>query len=297
VGLGVALTVTVVVIAAAGVRAIPATSGVPANWQVAACDVGQGDAMVIRSGPSSAVMIDVGPAGTAAADCLDRLAVTHLDLLVLTHFHADHVGGLPPVLSDVSVAQAFVSGLDVPAAGSRHTRDALTGAGVSIQVPVPGARGAVGEGQWEVSWQVLSADTGGGGASGSEEGDGANDASVILDLASTGPGGSVTIAALADVEQDGQDVLATQWRSEAIGAVDVVKMAHHGSASQSGRLAALLHPSVALISVGADNTYGHPTDKAMTMYANLGTKEVRTDRCGTAILVIRQSKIALACTN
>jgi competence protein ComEC len=68
--------------------------GVAADWAVAACDVGQGTAVVLRSGQDAAVMVDVGPAGGGVDRCLDDLGVRRLDAVILTHFHQDHVGGL-----------------------------------------------------------------------------------------------------------------------------------------------------------------------------------------------------------
>src|SRR5690606_23214271 len=91
------------------------------SWGVAACDVGQGDALVVRSGPHSAVMVDVGPPGQAAARCLRALGVRHLDLLVLTHAHQDHVGGLAPVLDAVTVDAALLG----PTPGGAPPDDAV----------------------------------------------------------------------------------------------------------------------------------------------------------------------------
>jgi competence protein ComEC len=267
-------------------RGLSAGHGLPPDWEIVACDVGQGDALAVRTGVASAVVVDVGPPGDAAGRCLDRLGVEHIDLLVLSHFHADHVGGLEPVLTGRSVEAALVSPLDEPPSNAARARDALAAAGVPVQAAAPGQAGVAGA----TSWWVLGAD----GTSVMGEGDGANDASVALALRT--PGG-IDVVALGDLETAGQEALFADLRAAGWArGVDVVKMAHHGSAEQSHQLAALLGPRLTLVSVGDDNTYGHPTETALDLYAGVGSALVRTDECGTAALVVRDGGIGLACT-
>lgn len=269
-------------------RALSAGRGLPPDWEVVACDVGQGDALVVRTGATSAVLVDVGPAGDAAARCLERLGVERVDLLVLSHFHADHVGGLEHVIAGRSIEAALVSPLDAPAANAARARDVLAAAGVPVQAATTGQTGVAGA----TSWRVLGADGRSSGAG--EGGDGANDASVALALRT--PGG-IDVVALGDLELPGQEALLADLRASGWSSgVDVVKMAHHGSAEQSARLAELLRPRVTLVSVGDDNTYGHPTDAALDLYAGVGSALVRTDECGTATLVVRDGAIGLGCS-
>ena len=77
----------------------------PRGWVLAMCDVGQGDALVLRAGPGAAVVVDAGPEPAPTDACLDRLEVTAVPLLVLTHFHADHVGGVVGVLEGREVGE------------------------------------------------------------------------------------------------------------------------------------------------------------------------------------------------
>ncbi|MFD6141341.1 ComEC/Rec2 family competence protein [Promicromonospora sp. NPDC060271] len=245
--------------------------GIPRDWSVAACDVGQGDALALRTGPTSAVVVDVGPDGPAAGRCLDELGVARVDLLVLSHFHADHVGGLGPVLAGREVAAALVSPVPEPAANAAATGAALAAAGVPVGVARTGHRGTAGY----LTWQVLLAGAG----------EGANDSSVVL-AARTG---GLDVLALGDLEDAGQAELVPL-----AGRTDVVKMAHHGSAVQSRALAERLRPAVALVSAGRDNDYGHPTDEALDLYAGVGAAVVRTDECGTVALVVRGQEVSLA---
>ncbi|MGE9350043.1 ComEC/Rec2 family competence protein [Isoptericola variabilis] len=282
------------------VVAVPRLAGaghtVPEDWQVAACDVGQGDSLAVRTGPSSAVVVDVGPDGEAAGRCLDRLGVTTVDLLVLSHFHADHVGGLAAVLRGRTVTSALVSPLDEPAGQAERARSQLAAAGVTVRAAAVGDGGSAGSSTWQVlaaSGGSRAAGSGGRGDSGSDEGGGANDASVALELRTAG---GLDVVALGDLEEGGQDALAADLAATGRAAdVDVVKMAHHGSRSQSAALAERLSPRVTLVSVGAGNTYGHPTDDALALYGSVGSALVRTDQCGTAALVVRGDEIGLAC--
>lgn len=261
--LALALTVAVVVPV---VRWAARPGWVPDDWQVVQCDVGQGDALVVRSGARSAVVVDVGPPGAAADACLRRLGVTTIDLLVLTHFHADHVGGLPAVLDGRQVAGAVVSPLAEPSEQARATSSALAEARVPVVVAGGGAPGAGRAG--DVSWRLL------GPPPGVVE---PNDASVVVLLTVEG----ITVLALGDAETAAQEALAARLAGdpEARGAL-VVKVAHHGSATQSARLAAALAPRVALVSVGRDNDYGHPAPATVELYRDRGAVVLSTDTCG-----------------
>ncbi|WP_418276507.1 ComEC/Rec2 family competence protein [Isoptericola jiangsuensis] len=261
-------------------RGAVGAGGPPADWQVVACDVGQGDTLVVRSGPSSAVVVDVGPPGHAAARCLDALGVRRVDLLVLSHFHTDHVGGLDAVLARQPVGAVLVSAVPEPAAPAQRTLAALAGSGARVTTGSRGLQGRAGD----VGWRVLgAADTAG-----------ANDSSVAVSLRTAG---GVDVVALGDLEEPGQDALHADLVADGLpdGPVEVLKMAHHGSASQSTRLARLLAPDVVLVPVG-QNDYGHPTRAALDLYAGVGARTVRTDECGTAVLTVRAGRLALSCT-
>ncbi|MFJ2297516.1 ComEC/Rec2 family competence protein [Oerskovia paurometabola] len=271
----------------------PTGRDVPTDWAVVACDVDQGDGLVVRTGAGRGLMVDVGPAGPAAGDCLDDLGIERLDLLVLTHFHADHVGGLDAVLDGRQVDRALVTGLGDPAEQAERVLDDLGDRGVPVEVAEPGTGGVLGD----VSWEVLQAGLGtaapspqhGRPALAEAEG-GANDASIALLV--TTP--QLTLVALGDLEDAGQEALDRTLRSRAGGAeVDVVKVAHHGSRVQSPGLATTLSPTVAIVSSG-ENTYGHPTDAALALYGNAGAAVLRTDRCGTFALVVRDGALAVA---
>lgn len=281
------------------VRLLPGAA-LPSDWAVVACDVGQGSAVLIRSGLGSAVMVDVGPPGDAAARCLDAAGVGRIDLLVLTHLHADHVGGLEPVVSSRPVDAALVTPYDEPGAARADVAAVLGSAGVPVATPALGS-GPAGGDAGAVRWDVLAPAHGAVAAAHGEDGTTVNDLSLALHLRAPG----VSVAALGDLETDGQRALASAVRrarsSDATSAslrlddVDVVLVAHHGSARQDPALARLLAAELALVSVGAENTYGHPDAGALALYAEAGARVLRTDRCGTIVVLAQALETVSRC--
>jgi competence protein ComEC len=267
--LGMPVLAGVAVLAAIAVPLVPrlvAPHG-PGDWIVVACDVGQGDGMLLRSGPRSAVVIDVGPEDGPGPGCLRRYGVTRIDLLVITHPHADHEGALPQVLGQIPITQAWISPAESeePTAATR----ALEASGVPITVVHTGARAKVGA-------VTVTALAPGGDAVG-EGSTGLNDASIAT--LSTVEG--VTVLGLGDLEHEGQRELARRLGPIV---VDVVKVPHHGSDRQEPELAALVSARVAIVSVGAHNTYGHPSPDALTLWGARAGVLVRTDRCGDVVI-------------
>ncbi|NAZ88406.1 ComEC/Rec2 family competence protein, partial [Kineococcus indalonis] len=132
-----AAAAVLVVCAALLVRCAPRWGG-PAgpwpapDWLVVGCDVGQGDAVVLRSGPRAAVLVDAGPDAELVDGCLDRLDVQRLDAVVLTHPHADHVDGLPGAVRGREVGQVLVSPLAVQPASAR-VAGVAAGAGAPLR--------------------------------------------------------------------------------------------------------------------------------------------------------------------
>ena len=237
----------------------------PPGWQLMLCDVGQGTSLVVRSGEASAVVVDVGPDGGAAGECLDRLGISRVELLVLSHFHADHVEGLPGVLAGRDVGTALVSPVREPDAQASAALDRLARHGTPVHAARTGMAGRAGEVTWRVLWPDDVA-----------PGTGANDASVVVWLATP----HVSVLALGDLETEAQDRFARQLRSAGVRVpAHAVVMAHHGSARQSAALAELLDPAVLLVPVGHDNGYGHPASSALELYPR--ARVLRTDRCGS----------------
>jgi competence protein ComEC len=212
-----------------------------------ACDVGQGDGLVLASGqPHAAVVVDAGPDPRLMDRCLDDLGVSRVPLVVLTHFHADHVDGLAGVFAGRSVGEVDISRLQDPPEGVALVREAAARAGLAPRVAPYAVARRFGDLTLEPVWPLPTSPTTGPG-----DGSTANNASVVL----VARIGGVTFLLGGDIEPEGQAALA---RGLPGLNVDVLKVPHHGSRYQDLPFLASLGARLAVISVGADNAYGHP---------------------------------------
>ncbi len=245
----------------------------PDGWVLVACDVGQGDALVLATTPGHAVVVDVGPEPGVVGRCLDDLGVATVDLLVLTHFHADHVDGLSAVLGSHDVREVWVSRVLDPADGARSVLADAAAAGVPLHpAPYAGAWRS-GATRLQVLWP-----TSGEPGTGPGDGTAANDASVVLLVEVAG----LRLLLTGDLEPPGQAALA---RTLPDLAVDVLKVPHHGSSYQDLGWLTGLGARVAVVTVGEDNDYGHPAPSVLTALESAGARVLRTDTDGSVAVV------------
>ena len=243
------------------------------DWQIANCDVGQGDSMVINLGHGRAIVIDVGPDPVAENKCLRNLGIKEIPLLVLSHFHADHVGGLSGLLQSRKVGQVWISNNLEPLLESTHSLSMLSKSTVvTVQKGLVSQIAGI---QFEVLWpenmtRNFEAMPG--------EGSQINNSSIAM-IVSTG---DWSIFTAGDLEPPAQHEILGSVR-----AVDIYKVCHHGSKYQDEELMSALSAQIAVISVGAKNSYGHPAPETIASLTRLGTQVVRTDIDGAIAITAK----------
>ncbi|WND40412.1 ComEC/Rec2 family competence protein [Streptomyces sp. BB1-1-1] len=256
----------------------------PPGWRMVMCDVGQGDAMVLAAGEGAGVVVDTGPDPALVDHCLRSLGITRVPLVVLTHFHADHVAGLPGVLRGRSVGAIETTALEEPADQAESVRRQAAARRIPLRHASAGEERRSGPLSWQVVWPpppqpkgppptpptttaapVIPTST-----------EGPNDASVTLLVRTAG----LRLLLLGDLEPPAQRELARSPAGAALEGVDVLKVAHHGSAHQDAGLIRKVAPRLALISCGEDNTYGHPAPGTVEALRAQGATVLRTDRDG-----------------
>lgn len=238
------------------------------DWDAVNCDVGQGDAMVIRSSGLVA-LVDVGREPEPIDNCLSILKISKIDLLVITHFDADHAGGIKGALAGRKVDVAIISGFedDRPLVSLVHKE--LESVQATVLEGFTGLAGQLGD----LNWQVLAP------SSGASEASDSNDASVVVGFRSA----EFSILTLGDLGEAGQNRLLRKSSAALASLAQVpmiLKVAHHGSSDQSKELFRFLGSEVAVFSVGS-NPYGHPTKSALSLARSYSGATVRTDQLGS----------------
>ncbi|CAM3682393.1 ComEC/Rec2 family competence protein [Nocardiopsis rhodophaea] len=257
-----------------------APSWPPPGWAVVTCDVGQGDAVVLDAGDGTAVLVDTGEEAGAVDDCLDRLGIREVSLLILTHDHADHVDAAPAVARGRSVRAALAP----PGFADSTVGRTLRAQGVPLHAGVAGR--TLRSGLWRLD--VLGPRDGAIGN--------LNDRSVVVraERAPAPGSGEVPVSVLlsGDIEESAQ--LSLLSSGPALD-VDVLKTPHHGSAAQDPAFLRATRPVITLTSVGADNTYGHPAPATMRRLEALTAANYRTDLHGDIAVITGPDGLAVVC--
>ena len=246
------------------------------RFEMHVLDVGQGDAILLRSNRGNWVVVDAGrtwKTGDAGRSVIVPYIMSRggsVEGLIISHAHADHIGGAASVLRllkpDVFIDAAFAQGSEVYSR-SLHTADSAN-----------------------IEWRRVRPDD-------VMEFDGARIRFLAPDSAWTSslndPNEASTVALveygetrfllMGDAEQSEEGWLLDHAYGDL--RADVLKVAHHGSTtSTTDRFLSAVQPTLAIISVGADNIYGHPSADVLASLGRIGARTMRTDELGTIVI-------------
>jgi competence protein ComEC len=249
-------------------------------------DVGQGDAILVESRGGARMLVDGGPDPDRLLVALDERVPPwdrRIDIIVLTHPHEDHVAGLVRVLERYRVGQVFEPGMHGPGPGWAAW-DAALEHGPPRATLATGARLRLDEISLTVLWPDPGVPT-----EPAATGRGINDTSIVL----LGEANGRRFLLTGDAEDDVDPALLARG----LPAIDVLKVAHHGSATAtSAPLLAALRPTLALVSVGAGNDYGHPAASTLARLRGIGARILRTDLDGTVEVGLRPDGLRVRTT-
>jgi competence protein ComEC len=244
------------------------------NLRIYALDVGQGDSLLVISPNGKTILIDAGPidAGDNVVAALKSHGVRQIDLVIATHPHADHIGGMKKVFDNFRIKQFLDSGQTYGSA----TYEKLLREIQDNKTPyIKAVRGQGIEIEPEVKFSVYGppnplfseSDIG-------KDRSVQNANSIVLRLVY----GSFSMLFTGDAEFETEDRL---MKSGANLQANVLKIGHHGSRhATSGKFLTTIAPQFAVISVGANNDYGHPAQLTMDRLKTAKIKALRTDLQG-----------------
>lgn len=278
---------------AAGALAAVSLAGVlilcalPKSDEIIALDVGQGDAILLRSGRTN-VLIDTGNSDASLREELGRLGVRRLDAVIITHPDDDHCASLSSLGGYMQVDRiCFAEGVwRCSCTKCRHLLELADAC-----APFAEKRGlSVGDElvAGAITLQVVWPDAF------TDEGGNADSVCLLGEVDCDGDGVTDWRALLTgDAESDELDQLLAKGR---VGDIDLLKVGHHGSkVSLTDGAAATIHPEAALISCGAGNRYGHPSQEALNCLSSIGCQTFRTDEQGTITVTFTKEAMSVAC--
>jgi beta-lactamase superfamily II metal-dependent hydrolase len=231
-------------------------------------DVGQGDAVLIQSPSGQTVIYDAGDSQTRMRDYLAAAGVTQVGLAIASHNHADHIGGLPEVLTRYRPAYYMDNGVAASTLTYARVLEAAAAAGSQLLEPAA-RRLSLGE----VALHVVPPP----GIRAWDQND--NSIGLLVEY------GSFRLSMAGDAEPREW----AWWRTHASNwlenGVQIHKASHHGSIhGDTAAGIAALSPEAVVVSAGQGNVYGHPDAAALQLYADNGARVYRTDVQGTVII-------------
>lgn len=247
----------------------PATSVLSApigELRIHFIDVGQGDSILIQAPDGATVLIDGGPQNGLALAYLQAQGITHIDTLIATHPHADHIGGLIDILHTLTVGEVITSGASHTTGTFENFLDAILSAKVPYREVHTGEHIAFGS----LAFRVLRSEASAANL---------NDTSIVLRLEY----GAVSLLLTGDAEAISEQALLGSSSDQL--AATILKVGHHGSyTSSSPEFLRVVRPQIAVYSAGRNNSYGHPHTETLTALGQVAATIYGTNRDGTIVL-------------
>ena len=225
-------------------------------------DVGQADSMLIQNNGEN-MLIDAGnnEDGEMLVNNLKTLGVEKIDYLVGTHPHEDHIGGMDDIINNFSIGKIFMPNVTTNTKTFEDVLDAAKNKDLQIETPKIGDEFTVGSANCSVVYV-------------GDDKENLNLSSIIIKLNYNNLSYLFTGDAEAEIENKID-----------VGKINILKVAHHGSdTSSSEKFVKETEPEVAIILVGKDNSYGHPSDEIIKRYEEVGSKIYRTDEVGNIFI-------------
>lgn len=239
----------------------------PSGFEISFLDIGQGDSALITD-KNVTVLIDGGPDYEAVAEELKKRGISTIDIVVLTHPNADHATGLVNVVKDFKVGLFLDSGFPQPSYIYKEILTEVKDRKIKYLRVKAGKELQLGSIIIKILNPPAELITG----TSSDD----NNNSIVLSVRK----GDNSVLFTGDIEKEAEDLLVEKYKEDL--KAGVIKVAHHGSAySTSDAFLQAVQPAYAVISVGANNPYGHPSQPSLFRLKNAGSKIYRTDLNGT----------------
>ncbi len=229
-------------------------------------DVGQGDCEFIELPNGQTILIDAGTSkyGDKIADYIESSGYDEIDYLVATHPHADHIGGMKQIVEEFDIGTIYMPKATANTKTYENLLTAIADKGLTIKTA---KAGVIIVEEDNLTVEII--------APVCEEYDDLNNYSAVIKITYE----DSIFLYMGDAEELSENGITCEVSA------DVIKVGHHGSDSSSSQeFVDKVNPQYAVISVGEDNSYDHPSDDVVQRWLNTGAEVYRTDECGTIII-------------
>lgn len=243
---------------------------VDGEMEVHIIDVGQGDSSLIISG-DGVILIDAGPGSAEQSlhDYLNDVGITRIDYAIFTHPDEDHIGGADMIMKDFDVKNVIMPNCVKTTKTYENMISAIEASDADVIQAVSGTEYALGD----IKFKVL--------APNSDSYDDTNNYSVVIKLSY----GNSTFMFTGDAEKDSESEILNTYNAAELDC-DFLKVGHHGSTTSTSKaFLTAVSPSIASISCGEGNKYGHPHTETLEKLKKAGVEVYRTDLLGTIVFV------------